>query len=113
MTYDASTVVGVDSDLCVSNIQKGWSDIGAMAESSEGRAFLGEVFNLCNTPSNAYEAMLTMDIMDESLSYMAMSSYPYASNYISGAVLGTTTGSLPAYPVRVRVTTIWSTTLSL
>jgi len=100
MTYDASTVVGVDSDLCVSNIQKGWSDIGSMAESSEGRAFLGEVFNLCNTPSNAYEAMLTMDIMDESLSYMAMSSYPYASNYISGAVLGTTTGSLPAYPVK-------------
>jgi len=31
---------------------------------------------------------------------MAMSSYPYASNYISGAVMGTTTGSLPAYPVK-------------
>jgi len=28
-----------------------------------------------------------------------MSSYPYASNYIAGAVLGTETGSLPAYPV--------------
>merc|ERR1712154_583224 len=30
---------------------------------------------------------------------MGMSSYPYASNYISGAIMGTTEGSLPAYPV--------------
>ena len=61
---------------------------------------MGKVFNLCDTPTNEYEAMLTMDIMDEAISYMAMSSYPYASNYIAGAVLGTETGSLPAYPVK-------------
>jgi len=35
-----------------------------------------------------------------SICYMAMSSYPYASNYISGAIMGTTDGSLPAYPVK-------------
>ena len=100
MTYDASTLVGVDSDLCVSNIQKGWSDIGTMADTKEGREFLSNAFNLCNTATNSYEAMLTMDIVDESISYMAMSSYPYASNYIAGAVLGTETGSLPAYPIK-------------
>jgi len=99
-TFDASTAAGVDNELCASNLQRGWADIDQLADSREGRQFLGEAFNLCSTPSTAYDAELTMDIVSEAIGYMAMSSYPYASNYISGAVLGTATGTLPAYPIK-------------
>jgi len=98
-TYDASESAGVANDLCVTNIQQGWTDLSAMAKSRSGRKTLGAVFNLCSTPSNTYEGMTVLDVVDEAVSYMAMSSYPYASNYIAGAVLGTESGSLPAYPV--------------
>jgi len=98
-TYDASAAAGVANELCVSNLQQGWTDLSALAKSRAGRQTLGAAFNLCATPSNTYEGMAVLDVVDEAVSYMAMSSYPYASNYIAGAVLGTTEGALPAYPV--------------
>ena len=98
-TYDASTDVGVDNGLCQINIKQGWNDMLELASTKSGRSTLKNVFNLCETPQTESSASEILDVVEESIAYMAMSSYPYPSNYISGAVLGTTTGSLPAYPL--------------
>ena len=44
------------NELCAANLQQGWTDPAAMAKSRAGRQTLGELFNLCATPSNTYEA---------------------------------------------------------
>eukprot|EP01083_Nonionella_stella_P076031 206986_1 len=98
-TRDASSEVGVDNGLCQSNIEQGWNDMMELAGTTEGRSQLKDIFNLCNVPTNEDDASVVLDIVEESISYMSMSSYPYASNYISGAVLGKTDGALPAYPM--------------
>mmetsp|Transcript_50248 Transcript_50248/g.45033 ORF Transcript_50248/g.45033 Transcript_50248/m.45033 type:complete len:592 (-) Transcript_50248:244-2019(-) len=99
-THDASPEVGVDNELCKQNIKSGWHNMLNLASTETGRAQLAEIFNLCDVPQTKSSASVVLDIVEESISYMSMSSYPYASNYISGAVCGTTTGSLPAYPMK-------------
>eukprot|EP01084_Bolivina_argentea_P081453 147493_1 len=69
-----------------------------MTETETGRQQIGTIFNLCSTPTES-TAIDILYVIEESIAYMSMSSYPYGSNYISGAVLGTETGGLPAYPV--------------
>ena len=105
-THDAAPEVGVDNGLCQANIKKGWSNMLKLASTQDGRSQLAEIFNLCNVPETKMDASVVLDIVEESISYMAMSSYPYASNYISGAVCGTTTGSLPAYPPNMHAMNI-------
>ena len=87
------------SETCQTNLQASWDVILELSESSKGREAIGNIFNLCSTPSDADTASEVLYVVEEAIAYMAMSSYAYSSNYITEAVLGSTTGGLPAYPV--------------
>eukprot|EP01084_Bolivina_argentea_P073899 134072_1 len=99
MTYATSTAGG-GNDLCVNNIRNSWNKIFNLTKTENGRQQLSEIFNLCSNLNNKTIAEAIAFWQADSISFMSMGSYPYASSYMTNG-----NGILPPYPLRYACNT--------
>ena len=94
MTFATSTAGG-GNDLCVSNIRKTWPIIFNLTKTVQGRQQLTSIFNLCSELENENIAQSVAFWQADSVSFMSMGSFPFASSYMTNG-----DGILPPYPLR-------------
>lgn len=95
VTRDA-TPAGGAAAACAANIRAGWEPLFAAFSSPAGRAQLADSLRLCSPPpaDGSFDvAMFLLNAWDT----LAMGSFPYASNYLTG---GGDAPDLPPWPMR-------------
>lgn len=94
---NAATSAGGSPDACAANMRNLWAPFFADSKTPEGLTKLSASFSTCTPLGSEDDALSLAGWIRGTWDTMAMGSYPYPSNYLTGG------GDvyLPAYPLRV------------
>ena len=108
VTRDA-TAEGGSAPACAPNIRAAWDPLFAAGKTPAGRSQLQTAFNLCSAPQNDADMFALAVFILNAFDTLAMGSFPYPSNYLSG---GGNAPPLPAWPFRAACNFLADPTLS-
>ena len=83
VTRDA-TPAGGSAAACSANIRAAWDPLFAAGATPAGRAQLATAFNLCAPPAGDADMFALAIFLLNAFDTLAMGSFPYPSNYLSG-----------------------------
>lgn len=108
VTRDA-TPAGGSAAACSANVRAAWDPLFAAGATPAGRAQLASAFSLCTAPQGDADVFALAVFVLNALDTLAMGSFPYPSNYLSG---GGDAPPLPAWPFRAACEHLSDPTLS-
>lgn len=99
ITNDFATVSKPDKGLCAEGIKQAFLEIPKLqAADNSTWAKLKDDYNLCDAVTTSQDLQDLYDHISNGIAYMAMTDYPYASDFLT---------SMPAWPVNVSCEAGW------
>lgn len=95
VTYCASPAAGA-SPQCIPNLKASYVFLSDIGSTSSGRELLSTSLNLCEPLTSATDVSTLLNYLQTPLFDLAEGSYPFPSDYITFALMGTT-AELPAW----------------
>lgn len=86
---------------CSSNLKSSYVLLSDIGKTTWGRTLLSEQLNLCSPLNSAADLSLLLNYLQTPLFDLAEGSYPFASNYITFALTGSSDAMLPPWAMNV------------